>query len=703
MTTNSALQVLPPGAGYGIVIGIGGVFAVLMFCVTWLQNRYTSFSTSESEEFNTASRSIKPGLIASGIVSSWTWSTTLLTSSTFTYKYGVCGGMWYAANGCLQIMLFALIAIKIKSKTPGAHTFPEIILSKHGKIAHLTYLIMGLATNMLVGASLVLGGSQIVAALTGMNVYAACFLIPIVVGAYVIVGGLRSTFIADYVHTVILFIVLFTFGFMVYVTSDKIGSPAKFYTLLQEASVKMPISRNHEGSYLTFASVDGLVFAADLFVAGYACCWLDQAYWQRAIASRPESSVKAYLLGGIAWYGVPFGIATSMGLGCAALTSSPSFPTYPNTLTDTQVGSGLVAPAAAITLLGKGGAVLMLILLFMAVTSSTSAELIAVSSLLTFDVYKIYINPSARGSTLVKISHYGIAIYGLVLAVFCCILNAVGLDLTWLVTVLGILVGGAAVPVGIVLLWPRMSKTAAIAAPWIGLSAGLIAWFVTTLKRSGVISIKSSGDTTNAVAGNIASWGTGFLMAIVLTFIFPKQHVNTEPKDIDRYNKIHGIAPVRGQNSSPAAEASPAGSERGSKASGEVTTLPVDEKSNDPPKTKKPTGNEVVDFLEDEHFEPLDPVLAKEGVRLAKAANIIFAAIALILVPFTLYGTRYIFNRPFFTGFVVVSFIWVWVSMCICVIYPIIESSSALKQVSLGLWHDKRILTGQKARELGNV
>ncbi|KAE9963292.1 hypothetical protein EG327_001547 [Venturia inaequalis] len=138
MTTNSVLQVLSPGVGYGIVIGIGGVFAVLMLCVTWLQNRYTSFSSHESEEFNTASRNIKPGLIASGIVSSWTWSTTLLTSSTFSYKYGVCGGMWYAANGCLQIMLFSLIAIKIKSNTPGAHTFAEIILSKHGKIAHVT-------------------------------------------------------------------------------------------------------------------------------------------------------------------------------------------------------------------------------------------------------------------------------------------------------------------------------------------------------------------------------------------------------------------------------------------------------------------------------------------------------------------------------------------------------------------------------------
>ena len=95
--------------------------------------------------------------------------------------------------GTLQILLFALIAIKIKSKAPGAHTFPEIVMARHGKIAHATYLFNGLATNMLVGACLVLGGSQVVAALSGMNVYAACYLIPLVVAAYVITGGLRST------------------------------------------------------------------------------------------------------------------------------------------------------------------------------------------------------------------------------------------------------------------------------------------------------------------------------------------------------------------------------------------------------------------------------------------------------------------------------------------------------------------------------
>ena len=58
------------------------------------QNRYTRFSTKTSEEFNTASRSVKPGLIASGIVSAWTWAATLLQSSSVAYTYGVAAPFW---------------------------------------------------------------------------------------------------------------------------------------------------------------------------------------------------------------------------------------------------------------------------------------------------------------------------------------------------------------------------------------------------------------------------------------------------------------------------------------------------------------------------------------------------------------------------------------------------------------------------------
>lgn len=580
----------------------------------------------------------------------------LLTSSTFAYTYGVCGPFWYGCLGCLQILLFAMIAVKIKANAPGAHTFPEIVLARHGKVAHITYLVAGLCCNMLVGACLVLGGSQVVAALSGMNVYASCWLIPFVVAAYVVAGGLRSTFIADYLHTVILFIAIFVFSFLVWATSDVLGSPSRVYDLLVEASEKMPIEGNKNGSYLAFRSVNGLVFAVDLLVAGFCTVWLDQAYWQRAIASRPETSIQAYILGGIAWYGIPFGFASAMGLGCAALTNTPSFPTYPNPLSTAQNGAGLSSPATAIALLGKGGAVLMLLLLFMAVTSSTSAELIAVSSLLTFDVYKTYIRPETSSAKLVTISHYGIGIYSVVLAAFCCILNAVGVNLTWLLTVLGIIVGGAAVPVGLVLLWDRMSTPATVFTPYIALSFGLISWFVTAQKRSGGISIETTGDTTNAVAGNVTSCAGGAVVAIILSLLFPQKHVSTDPKAIERYNKIQGIPPTKAETPSGTGTPPPAAVPEEAKeksddpeASAATATPPnprpkeqTKVRTNPQPETFVPTGNELVDFLEASHMEPMDPVLVKKGMRLAVGANLVFAGVAAILVPFTLFGTGYI-------------------------------------------------------------
>ncbi|TKX24187.1 urea active transporter [Elsinoe australis] len=686
----TGFQVLSPAFGYGIVIGIGGFFALMMLGLTYLQNRYTLYSTGQSEEFNTASRSVKPGLIAAGIVSSWTWSATLLTSSTFAYSYGIDGPMWYGGMGTFQILLFALIAIKIKSKAASAHTFPEIVLSRHGTAAHITYLWNGFATNLLVGACLNLGGSQVVGALTGMNVYAACFLIPLVVAAYVIVGGLRSTFIADYTHMVILFVAIMTFCFVMYATSDVVGGVDRFYDLLVEASERMPIEGNAgNGSYLTFRSTDGLVFAINLLVAGFSTVWLDQAYWQRAIASRPETSVKAYLLGGIAWYGIPFGFATCMGLGCAALTSDPRFPTFPNPLSKAEIGAGLSSPATAITLLGSGGAGLMLLLLFMAVTSSTSAELIAASSLITFDIYKTYIKPTASSQRLVKISHIGIIIYSLVLATFCCILNAVSINLTWLLTVLGIIVGGASVPVGLVLLWERMSTVATIASPYISLTLGLISWFVTTSKRSGEITVLSTGDVRNAVAGNITSWGSGALLAVVLTLLFPKKHSN---HSVGADNaSITGIAIVTPDGS---ASASPKENKRDEESvlqSADERTK--DEPTSDPaPESMARTGNEMVDFLEAKQIQPLDPILVRKAERLAIGANWVFFFVAIIMVPFTLFGTGYVFNRAFFKGWVVMSFLWVWCSMIICVIWPIVESRGALWDIGRGVARDFRRL-----------
>lgn len=129
--------------------------------------------------------------------------------------------------------------------------------------------------------------------------------------------------------------------------------------------------------------------AAISVTVGASTVFLDQSYWQRAIASNPKGTTKAYLLGGLSWFSVPFAFGTTMGLSARALQNNPVFPTYPSPLSTAQQGAGLVAPAAAVALLGRSGAIAMLIITYMAVTSACSAQLISVSSIFTYDVYRV--------------------------------------------------------------------------------------------------------------------------------------------------------------------------------------------------------------------------------------------------------------------------------------------------------------------------
>lgn len=104
-----------------------------------------------------------------------------------------------------------------------------------------------------------------------------------------------------------------------------------------------------------------------------------------------------------------------MGLASLALKKCDVWPTYPNRLDPAEVDAGIVLPTAAVALLGQGGAIAILILAFMAIISTCSSELIAVSSICTYYIYRTYINPGATGKQLMRINYIGMvtcAIHG---------------------------------------------------------------------------------------------------------------------------------------------------------------------------------------------------------------------------------------------------------------------------------------------------
>lgn len=136
-------------------------------------------------------------------------------------------------------------------------------------------------TNILVTAMLLTGGSAVVTSLTGMPTAAACFLLPVGVVVYTIAGGIKATFLTDYVHTVVILIIIFIFvsprsmltqvsvvltvdviwqAFTAYATNSNLGSPSKVYDLLTEAAKNEPVPGNAGGSYLTMRSKEGAIF-----------------------------------------------------------------------------------------------------------------------------------------------------------------------------------------------------------------------------------------------------------------------------------------------------------------------------------------------------------------------------------------------------------------------------------------------------------
>ncbi|GMQ03943.1 hypothetical protein CsSME_00049545 [Camellia sinensis var. sinensis] len=521
--------VLNQGVGYSVILGFGAFFAVFTSFLVWLEKRYVG-SRHTSEWFNTAGRNVKTGLIASVIVSQWTWAATILQSSNVAWEYGVSGPFWYASGATIQVLLFGVMAIEIKRKAPYAHTVCEIVKARWGTAAHLVFLTFCFLTNIIVTAMLLLGGSAVVNALTGVNIYAASFLIPLGVIVYTLAGGLKATFLASYIHSVIVHVVLVVFVYLVYTSSSKLGSPSIVYHRLLEVGSKSrvcqeplthngqscgPVSGNYKGSYLTMLSSGGLVFGIINIVGNFGTVFVDNGYWVSAIAARPSSTHKGYLLGGLVWFAVPFSLATSLGLGALAL----DLP-----ITASEASHGLVPPATAIALMGKGGSILLLAMLFMAVTSAGSSELIAVSSLCTYDIYRTYINPDATGKQILRVSRGVVLGFGCFMGFLAVILNKAGVSLGWMYLAMGVLIGSAVLPIAFMLLWRKANAIGAILGTTIGCILGIITWLSVASVEYGRVNLDMTGRNAPMLAGNLVSIITGGAIHAVCSFLWPQNY-----------------------------------------------------------------------------------------------------------------------------------------------------------------------------------
>ncbi|TFK31378.1 urea transporter [Crucibulum laeve] len=609
---------LPQSAGYAIVLGLGLFFALFMNGVTWMQAKFSKISPNSAAEFTAASRSLKTGLIVAGILSSWTWSLTLLQSATQSYVIGISGGYWYAVGGTLQIAIFSVVASKVKMNANRATTFPEVAYIRYGAAGHLAFLWCGLVCNAIVSSCILLGGGTVVTALTGMNAYAALFLIPVGVAIYVATGGLRATFICDATHTFMLLLILIGYAFIIFTSSDTIGSPARLWELLTAAADIWPVEGNYQGSYLTFRSRPGAIFAVQSIITGFGLVTCDQGYWSRAIASNPSTTAKAYFLGGFSWFSIPFACGTMLGLTARALGTLPDFPV----LSSFDVGAGLAGVEAINYLVGTAGSVLMPLLVFLSLTSALSAELIATSTLLSFDVYRHYFNPKATIQQIVTSSRYFIVFWSIFSGALASIFHAVGINLGWLFYFLGVSTASGVFPIGLTFLWKDMSTAGAVAGSIGGMAIALVTWLATAKCYKGAITVENLSDQWVSFAGNAAAIISGGVLSIGLSLWRPANFDWEKTRSMSQVAEDYQDDGFGGK---------------------------TNEKSSSPPSVDGAVSGAVQDGLD---ISVLNRTFKKYTILFS-----ILAVIITFIIPGPLAGAPYIFSLKFFTFVVEIMFL----------------------------------------------
>merc|ERR1719378_891624 len=221
----------------------------------------------------------------------------------------------------------------------------------------------------------------------------------------------------------------------------------------------------------------------------------------------------------------------------------------------------------------------MLFLILMAVMSTGSAEVIAVASIVIYDVYQAYICPfkpdlkdgqcilcskylrhkagqdqdtttplcdcvsadkcegckqdsiiRAESKNIVK-PHYTCLIHKnwcIVITTFfsiplCLFCWAVNLNLTWTYYFTGILIASSVVPIATSILWARTTSYAVIAGVVGGAVAGMSVWLSYASTFPGGLSattfVKNTGEELPMLFGNITAIGMGAVFTIVVTYI----------------------------------------------------------------------------------------------------------------------------------------------------------------------------------------
>lgn len=247
---------------------------------------------------------------------------------------------------------------------------------------------------------------------------------------------------------------------------------------------------------------------------------------------------------------------------------------------------------------------------------------------------------------MIAMSHTSVVAYGLIMAGFSTGLHYAGISMGWLYLWMGVMISAAVIPATLTLFWKRQNWIAAACSPVLGLICALIAWTVTCYKQfDGVLNVDNLGSDMPMLAGNVVALLSPVVFIPVFTFGF----------GADNYDWASMAAIKQADDIDPSTVDGAV--ERGSEGTaGFVLVAP------------------------EQDMEKLN-----KASRLAKWLTVFMAISFLVLWPMPMYGSAYVFSKPFFTGWVVVGIIWIFGSAMAVGLFPLWEGRQSMARVFKGM------------------
>ncbi|XP_033743421.1 urea-proton symporter DUR3-like [Pecten maximus] len=379
-----------------MLLGFGGLSVTLALIQSALRRHVYHDQHNLDTAFDAGGK-VTLSLTAVTVTSQMLWPADFLQSATVAIKTGLGGSLFFSIGIVLDILLFPMLSIHLKTRAPGAKTFLQIIYSRFGKVAHIYFCCVALLANLVTMTSLVLAGKASLHVLVKDSSDEFVILIlAVLFGSYCLIGGLGTTFYISYFNTALTFVTLLVFVVMVSYT-DK--GPNQDYATNEAMYEAMTCiagpDGNHENSLMTFRSRSGIIYGIMLFFMATSLSFCDQANWQSRIAAKPAQGVLGFFIAAYVWFAIP----TTIALTSAMTYMSLGYQNGTHLLTASDIDSGYITPFVMETLMGTQGGYLLITMVTMALMSTGSGEVMAVSSIIVYDIYRTHVNPYRKSSS----------------------------------------------------------------------------------------------------------------------------------------------------------------------------------------------------------------------------------------------------------------------------------------------------------------